>query len=103
MNSPGRQGASRTMGGIFRGNAYGNSLNAADLISHGQFENIGPVQGKLMLYLSSTDPAALSPDKMTPSISVKVDVSDQTIGSVLGKVSSRYSPIQSRSYVIYFF
>lgn len=98
MDSPNRQGASRTMGGTFCGNAHGNAPKAADLHSHGYFDNVGPVKGRVMLYLSSADPAVLSPAKMTPSAVVKLDINDQTLSSVVGQVSARWSPIERKCY-----
>ena len=94
MESPGRQGASRTIGGTFRGNAHGNAPKAADLRSSSQYEYVGKVTGKAMLYVSSADPTVLRPEKMSATASLKLDVTDQTIGSVVTQIADRWSPIK---------
>lgn len=92
MASPGCQGASRTMGGLFHGHALGNTPKAADL-QQGQPDFIGPVQGKVWLYLSDVEPSVLAPADMTPSTSTDVDISITTIGPILEQVAHKYSPI----------
>ncbi|KAF8813774.1 hypothetical protein BYT27DRAFT_7022124, partial [Phlegmacium glaucopus] len=48
------QGASRTMGGIFRGRAYGNNPNIADLAD--EYDSLIPLIGKIYLYITANDP-----------------------------------------------
>ena len=60
--SPPMYGASRTTGGIFRGRAVGNAPNAADYSNH---DNVGPVPGQILLYVSQDDPACLIPKSLT--------------------------------------
>lgn len=103
MDSPGCQGASRSIGSIFCGNAHGNAPKAADLRNGLQSENVDSVQGKVMLYLAKDDPGMLSPTKMTPSTMVKLDISGQTVGSVLEKLSGRWSPIESKFFQLKFY
>ena len=55
-------GASCISGGIFRGQAVGNALNAADFSDPNNNDYIGHVHGQINIYLSQEDPAKLSPD-----------------------------------------
>lgn len=48
------QGASRTTGGIFRGRAYGNNPNMADLADRD--DSLIPLIGKIYLYITANDP-----------------------------------------------
>ena len=49
------QGSSRTTGGLFRGRAYGNNPNAADLRENE--DELIPVTGRVHLYVTQDDPA----------------------------------------------
>jgi hypothetical protein len=90
--SPHLQGSSRMTGGIFRGNALGNSLNTADFKD--AMDVFHPISGKVFVYSSNQDPANLSIRDMKPSAFIKHDVTP-FIKPVLTKVAEKYSPIKS--------
>ncbi len=96
QNSPPKlHGASRTSGGIFRGHATGNVLNAADFLNTDNDEYIGPVRGQINIYLSEDDPARLSPDSLTAYARLSYDYAAKTpIAPVLERVARRYSPVR---------
>src|SRR6267143_2016294 len=96
QNSPPKlHGASRTSGGIFRGHATGNVLNAADFLNTDNDEYIGPVHGQINIYLSEDDPARLSPDSLTAYARLSYDYAAKTpIAPVLERVARRYSPVR---------
>ena len=95
MNSPPRlHGSSKVTGGIIRGRALGNMLNAADLDDLAE-EMVFPVMGKVLVYSSDQDPANLSTGSMKPTMFLKHKVT-WSISDVLSKVSGRYSPVQSK-------
>jgi hypothetical protein len=50
---PKLHGASRTSGGISRGQATGNFLNAADFSSANKNDYIGPVRGQIKSYVKT--------------------------------------------------
>src|SRR6266567_1233666 len=95
-NSPPKlHGASRTSGGLFRGQATGNALNAADFSDSNNNESIGPVRGQINIYLSRDDPARLSPDSLTTYARFSYDYAAKTpIAPVLERVARRYSPVR---------
>src|SRR6267378_2739937 len=95
-NSPPKlHGASRTSGGLFRGQATGNALNAADFSDSNNNESIGPVRGQINIYLSQDDPARLSPDSLTTYARFSYDYAAKTpIAPVLERVARRYSPVR---------
>jgi hypothetical protein len=95
-NSPPKlHGASRTSGGLFRGQATGNALNAADFSNSNNNESIGPVRGQINIYLSQDDPARLSPDSLTTYAHFSYDYAAKTpIAPVLERVARRYSPVR---------
>src|SRR6266700_3519500 len=95
-NSPPKlHGASRTSGGLFRGQATGNALNAADFSDSNNNESIGPVRGQINIYLSQDDPARLSPDSLTTYACFSYDYAAKTpIAPVLERVARRYSPVR---------
>jgi len=94
MDSPPRlYGSSRTTGGIIRGRAFGNMLNAADINDHIE-ETHFPVPGRVLVYSSPEDPANLNIGMMKPTLFVKHDVTP-SIQPILSKVGGRYSPIRS--------
>jgi hypothetical protein len=97
MNSPPTSpprlhGSSRTTGGILRGRALGNALNAADFNDGG--DELYPNLGKVLVYSSNQDPANLSIQTMKPSAFIKHIVTS-SIQPVLTKVAEKYSPIRS--------
>ncbi|KAF8989060.1 hypothetical protein BDQ17DRAFT_1547710 [Cyathus striatus] len=57
MISP--KGSSRSEGGILRGNAFGNCLNAANFSSAVESTTVGPVKGRVWLYVSDADPSTI--------------------------------------------
>ena len=92
ITPPRPHGSSRMTGGIFRGSALGNTLNAAD------FDDVAdvlhPIHGKVLVYSSNQDPANLSIHDMKPSAFIKHNVTP-SIELVLKKVADKYSPIRS--------
>ena len=84
------QGASRTVGGIFRGRALGNSLNHADqdvdMYEAGSF----PLVGKVFFYTDRQEGAK-------PSMSLKHEVVPK-LSPVLVKLGRSFSPIRSMWY-----
>ena len=89
VNTPPKlYGASHTSGGVFRGQAVGNSLNAADFLNSDNNNYIGPVQGQVNIYLSQDDPAQLSPDILTVYSWLPYDYASKTpIAPVLEKIA----------------
>ncbi|KAF8804433.1 hypothetical protein BYT27DRAFT_7107409, partial [Phlegmacium glaucopus] len=91
LSPPRLHGSSRTTGGILRGHALGNTLNAAD------FDDVSdmlhPIPGKVLVYSSNQDPANLSLEDLKPTTFVKHNVTS-SIRPVLAKVAEKYSPIQ---------
>jgi hypothetical protein len=92
---PHPRGSSRMTGGIFRGNALGNSLNTADF--NDTVNVLHPILGKVLVYSSNQDPANLSIQDMKPSAFIKHNVT-LSIKPVLTKVAEKYSPIRSESF-----
>ena len=97
-NSPPKlHGASRTSGGVFRGQAVGNSLNAADFSNLGNDDYIGPVQGQINIYLCQDNPAQISPEILTAYSRISYDYALKTpIAPVLEKIARRYSPVRRK-------
>ena len=92
--SPPKYGSSRTSGGLFRGRAVGNSLNAADYSNRDNSDYIGPVPGHILLYLSQDDPASVVPESLIPYARLSYDYSPKTpITPVLEKIARKYSPV----------
>ena len=86
-------GSSRTTGGISRGRAFGNHLNAADLAEAHDISNV-PVQGTVRIYFSEINPSLLSPEHMAVSATIHSDVEQNgNIVPVLRKVGRRFSPV----------
>ena len=97
QNSPPRlYGASRTTGGIIRGRAFGNTVNAADICDE-VTETLFPVPSKVLVFSSADDPANLNVEQMKPTLFIKHLVTP-TIQPVLSKISGRFSPIQSQTF-----
>jgi hypothetical protein len=92
---PALHGSSRTSGGVFRGQAAGNALNAADFSNSGNNDYVGPVRGQINIYLSQNDPATLSPASLVPYAHLPYDYAAKTpIAPVLERVARRYSPVR---------
>ena len=97
--SPPKYGASRTTGGVFRGRAVGNALNAADYSSRNQRDYLGPVSGEILLYLSQDNPAGLVPESLAAYARLPYDYSPKTpIAPVLKKIARKYSPVRSMQF-----
>jgi hypothetical protein len=93
--SPPKYGSSCTSGGLFRGRAVGNSLNAADYSNRDNSDYIGPVPGHILLYLSQDDPASVVPESLTPYARLSYDYSPKMpIAPVLEKIARKYSPVR---------
>ncbi|KAF8885043.1 hypothetical protein BD779DRAFT_1442756 [Infundibulicybe gibba] len=91
-NSPPRAfGASRTVGGILRGKALGNTPNLGD------YSEMDP-QGKVRVYLSNTDPAEVDHTEMRSSFSMNHPVVSN-VAPVLQALDGRYSPIRSSLFI----
>lgn len=91
-NSPTQlYGASRTSGGLFRGHAMGNVFNYDDLKDF-DVQALGPVKGKVRLYVSDQNPATIMPSKSLPSMTFKQEVFP-TLAPILVKAARSFSPI----------
>lgn len=62
------KGASRTVGGLFRGNASGNALNAAD---YPETEDFGAITIKGLLFIYKSPTADTAPDPSTARSTVR--------------------------------
>lgn len=94
--SPPRYGASRTVGGIIRGRAYGNVPNHADEKYTSDETGLLPTPlGKLNLFITHMDPKTNN-----PYMSLKYPMGS-TLEPILTKIARSYSPI--RSMLFYFF
>jgi hypothetical protein len=80
-------GASRTIGGIFRGQAHGNVFNFADGLDSIMDVPSAPLIGKVHLFLNKSD--------VKPTMSIKHEVTSQ-LAPVLHKIAGRYSPVRSK-------
>jgi hypothetical protein len=91
-------GSSKTTGGVLRGRALGNTLNAAD---HEEVFNhmLHPIPGKVLVYYSEDDPANLTIQNMKPTTFIRHDVTS-SIRPVLTKVADKYSPIRSKKLLV---
>ncbi|KAF8876472.1 hypothetical protein BD779DRAFT_1449379 [Infundibulicybe gibba] len=86
-DSPSRAfGASRTVGGILRGKALGNTPNLSD------YPEMDP-QGKVRVYTSNADPAEMDLIEMKSSFSMNHPVVSN-VAPVLQALDGRYSPIR---------
>ena len=94
--SLGLQGASRTMGGIFRGRAQGNVFNFADAPPPPPPPEYLPPMGKVLVFSGSDDANTPKPNPSTaePMMSMSHQVTEK-ITPILEKLKDRYSPIQS--------
>ncbi|KAG6914447.1 hypothetical protein DXG01_017230, partial [Tephrocybe rancida] len=93
------QGASRISGGIFRGRAVGNVFNYADLKDL-QSTALGPVKGKVHLFVSNNDPAMLLPSGTSPSMTFKQEVLS-SLSPILKKMAQSYPPIKRLNHRIF--
>ena len=94
---PRLHGSSRTTGGLFRGHAVGNVLNAAD--HEDDPGNIfHPIPGKVFVYCCNGDPANMTIQDMKPTTFIKHSVTS-SMRSVLTKVADKYSPIRSQFFL----
>lgn len=84
------QGASRTIGGHFRGKALGNVFNAGD--AKDVMEGDTAMVGKLKVFRAGEDPSTTKP-QMTMKVKVKVG---DNLAPVLGQLAKLYSPIKSK-------
>jgi hypothetical protein len=89
-------GSSRMTGGVLRGRALGNFLNAADL-QHASEDVLHPIPGKVLVFVSGEDPANLTIENMKPTTFIKHSVTS-SIQPVLTKIADKYSPIRSKYY-----
>ena len=87
------QGASRTTGGIFRGRAYGNNPNMADLAD--QDDSLIPVIGKIYVYLSTNDPVTSDLTEMKHRFVIKHNVTS-SLATILTEIGDRHSPVRSK-------
>jgi hypothetical protein len=102
--SPPKYGASCTTGGLFRGHAIGNALNATNYSNSNNQDYVGPVPGQIFLYVSQDDPAHLVPESLTAYASLSYDYSPKTpITLVLEKIARKYSPVCSMQLTYFIF
>jgi len=87
------QGASRTTGGIFRGRAYGNNPNIADLAD--EDNNLIPIMGKIYLYITGDDPATWDLLTMKRSLVIKHFVTS-SLATILQEIGDRHSPVRRK-------
>jgi len=87
------QGASRTTGGIFRGRAYGNNPNIADLAD--QHDSIIPLMGKIYLYMTANDPVTWDTLMMKQRIAIKHQITS-SLATILKEIGDRHSPVRSK-------
>ena len=103
MNSPQNSpppllGASRIVGGFARGHVLGNVINIAD--AHDvAFDNLGPIMGKVYLYLCNTDPGQFNATSVKPTSTVKCTVSP-TVGLVLKTIARKFSPVRGECLIL---
>ena len=87
------QGASRTTGGIFRGRAYGNNPNMADLID--QDDSLIRIIGKIYIYITSNDPVTPDITAMKHRFVIKHSVTS-SLAEILTEIGDRHSPVRSK-------
>ena len=87
------QSASRTTGGIFRGRAYGNNPNIADLAD--EDNNLIPIMGKIYLYITGDDPATWDLLTMKRSLVIKHFVTS-SLATILQEIGDRHSPVRRK-------
>ena len=87
------QGASRTTGGIFRGRAYGNNPNIADLAD--EDDNLIPIIGKIYLYLTGDDPTTWDLTTLKRSIVLRHPITS-SLAMILQEIGDRHSPVRRK-------
>jgi hypothetical protein len=92
------QGASRTTGGIFRGRAYGNNPNIADLAV--PENSLIPLIGKIYLYITANDPATWDFTTMKHHFIIKINVMS-SLAKILMEIGDRHSPVRSKFRLLY--
>ena len=90
QSPPGRHGASRTTGGILRGNALGNVYNFGDRMDVDNPQ--GKVFGKVHVYTTHGDPT-----NSKPYMVLKHEVTNR-LTPILKKLGNSYSPVKSMSF-----
>ncbi|KAG6813279.1 hypothetical protein H0H87_009304, partial [Tephrocybe sp. NHM501043] len=78
---------------ISTGHAHGNVFNHVDVDDFIESDVI-PTKGEVHLYTSHGDPQQTDPSKVKPAMFVKHEMSSLTLGPVLNKLGSRFSPIK---------
>jgi hypothetical protein len=94
-------GSSRTSGGIFRGHAYGNIPNHADIIIRNiEFE--GPVKGEVYLYMTDQSPRHVEFDYLKGSSDIVVMVKVfETMAPILDVVARKFSTIRGMFFYLF--
>jgi hypothetical protein len=87
------QGASRTTGGVFRGRAYGNNPNIADLVD--DVDSVIPIIGKIYLYITADNPVTWDFAKMKHHLVIKHHVTS-SLARLLTEIGDRHSPVRSK-------
>ena len=87
------QGASRTTGGIFRGRAYGNNPNIADMTDLD--DPLIPVIGKIYIYIMADDPVTWDFTTMKHRFVIKHNVTS-SLAKILTEIGDRHSPMRSK-------
>jgi hypothetical protein len=82
------QGASRTLGGHFRGKAHGNIFNLGD--AKDVFEDKAPMIGKVKIFRAGEDPSTTKPHMM---LKAKIG---SNLRPVLDQLAKHYSPVKSK-------
>lgn len=68
------KGASRISGGLFRGRALGNALNAADLSAESSTNNMATIRGLVSIYQTIAGPGNIgNPDNVEADFKVKIN------------------------------
>jgi len=95
-------GSSRTTGGTLRGRAVGNTFNIADVgqvWSDYNYPDEEPTKGKIYLYISDQNPAAVDIVQSSFIANVYDTGKCQTVQDLVKRGSRDYSPIRSKSYI----
>ncbi|KAG6904124.1 hypothetical protein DXG01_012429, partial [Tephrocybe rancida] len=80
--------------------AHGNVFNHADVDDFIESDVI-PTKGEVHLYTSHGDPQQTDPSKVKATMFVKHEMSSLTLGPVLNKLGSRFSPIKKSNSCIF--
>ncbi|KAF8058225.1 hypothetical protein FPV67DRAFT_1676478 [Lyophyllum atratum] len=94
------QGASRAIGGFFRGRAAGNYYNPVDDEDIHSLPVTSKVKGNVLIYSSSTDPSQLHPKNMRPTMKVPVIINTH-LAPVLQSIAVLFPPITTHSILVY--